>query len=37
MVDLNELIEKLDEQIEILEKEKNEESDKDNNRLEFES
>lgn len=36
MVDLNELIEKLDEQIEILEKEKNEESDKDNNRLEFE-
>ena len=34
MVDLNELIEKLDEQIEILEKEKNEESDKDNPSLE---
>ena len=36
MVDLNELIEKLDEQIEILENEKNEESDKNNSSLEFE-
>ena len=34
MVDLNELIEKLDEQIEILENEKNEESNKNNQSLE---